>query len=97
MDVAGERTKGGQSSRHRERIARERASLIHLPRGRHVLHELTTAAIGRHGQATPDHLPEGGEVRGDAKALASAAECDTEAGHNFIEDEQGPRFVSNLS
>mmetsp|Transcript_508 Transcript_508/g.1557 ORF Transcript_508/g.1557 Transcript_508/m.1557 type:complete len:443 (+) Transcript_508:800-2128(+) len=73
--------------RHGQRVAAERASLVHGARGRHVLHDLALAAVGAHGEPPADHLAHGGEVRGDAPVLLRAAVGDAEAGHHLVKHE----------
>mmetsp|Transcript_34298 Transcript_34298/g.85468 ORF Transcript_34298/g.85468 Transcript_34298/m.85468 type:complete len:348 (-) Transcript_34298:500-1543(-) len=74
--------------RHRERVAREGARLVHGTRRRDHLHDVLTPAVRAHGEAAADDLAHGGEIGGHAKVLLRAAVGDAEAGHHLVEAEQ---------
>mmetsp|Transcript_25013 Transcript_25013/g.64556 ORF Transcript_25013/g.64556 Transcript_25013/m.64556 type:complete len:300 (-) Transcript_25013:599-1498(-) len=72
---------------HRERVARERARLVHRARGGNELHDLALAAVRADGQAAADDLAHGGHVGRDAEVLLSTAIRHAEARHHLVEDE----------
>src|SRR6478735_3652278 len=80
---------GGNAGSHRERIAAERSRLVDgAERGEHV-HESTLAAEDADGESAADDFAEGYEIGVDVVTLERTTERDTEAGHDFIDDEQG--------
>ena len=77
-----------QARRHRERVSRQRAGLIHRPQGCELFHDLASAAERAERQAAADHLAERRQVRPDAVMRLGAAERDAKSGHHLIEYEQ---------
>ena len=53
----------GQAGRHRQRVARERAGLVHRPVGRDVRHQVGAAAVRADRQPAADDLAERRQVR----------------------------------
>mmetsp|Transcript_1349 Transcript_1349/g.3817 ORF Transcript_1349/g.3817 Transcript_1349/m.3817 type:complete len:483 (+) Transcript_1349:151-1599(+) len=82
---------------HRERVARESASLVHRARRRDLLHDLLLAGVRTDGEAATDDLAEGGEVRLDAPVLLRATVRDAESGHHLVEHEDGAIGVAELA
>ena len=72
-----------------EWISRERARLVDGADGRDAIHDLGRSAVGAYRQPAADDLAERNEIGRDAEAILRAAHGDAEAGHDFIEDEQG--------
>ena len=85
---------GGQSGRHRDRVAGQGPGLIHRAGGRHEAHEIRAAAIRADRQAAPHDLAERRQVGAHAETLLGAARGDSEAGHHLIEDQQRPVGVT---
>eukprot|EP00982_Pelagococcus_subviridis_P013565 31264-Pelagococcus_subviridis.AAC.11 len=73
---------------HRERVTRQRARLIHRPRGGDHLHDLPLAAVRADGHAAADDLAHRREVRGHAPVLLRAPLGDPEPGHDLVEAQQ---------
>ena len=53
------------------------------------LHEVVVAAVGGEGHAVGDALGEDGEVGGDVEIFLDAGVGDSEAGDDFVEDQDG--------
>mmetsp|Transcript_27728 Transcript_27728/g.85715 ORF Transcript_27728/g.85715 Transcript_27728/m.85715 type:complete len:405 (-) Transcript_27728:166-1380(-) len=76
------------AGRHRERVARERARLVHRARGRDLLHDVAAPAVRADGQAAADDLAHRRHVGRHAEVLLRAAVVDAEARHDLVEDQQ---------
>lgn len=72
-----------------EGVAGEGSGLINGAVGGEEVHNFCFAAEGTDGEASADDFAKGGEVGGDVVEGLSAAGVDAEAGHDFIEDEEG--------
>ena len=70
--------------------------MIHRASGSHHFHGALAAAVGAHRQTAANHLAHGGEVGGDAKAGLGSAIGDAEAGHHFVEHQQGAVFTGDF-
>ena len=97
MDRRRQRIKRGDARRHRERVAGERARLVHRPQRCNLLHDLGAAPVRGHGQSTTDDFAERREVGYHTKGLDRTAVRDAEAGHDFVEDEQRAGFVGEVT
>ena len=95
IEVLAQHIQRRAAGRHRERVPGEGAGLVDRAAGRHQRHEVTSPAVGAHGEPSADDLAERGEVRGDAERLLSAAVRGAEAGDDLIEDEKGPLRVAD--
>mmetsp|Transcript_45647 Transcript_45647/g.87311 ORF Transcript_45647/g.87311 Transcript_45647/m.87311 type:complete len:245 (-) Transcript_45647:703-1437(-) len=84
---ARQNLKGLDARCHGQRVARERACLVHGPGRRHHLHDLLLPAVRPDRQTPADHLAHGGHVGGDAPVLLCATVRDAESRHHFIEAE----------
>ena len=82
---------------HRERIAAQRAGLIHRPRRSHHRHDVGPTAVGTNRQTSTDHLPHRGEVGCDTEVSLSPAIADAETRHHFIEHQQGAVFLGEFA
>ena len=79
----------GQPGRHRQRVARQRAGLVHGAQRRQAGHDVAPAAKGRRRHAAADDLAQAGHVRRDAVVRLRAAQRHAEAGHHLVEDQHG--------
>lgn len=77
----------GESGRHGQRVARERACLIDAAQRREVRHDVASSAEGRRRHAAADDLAQAGEVGGDAVERLSATQPHAEAAHHFVENQ----------
>mmetsp|Transcript_35555 Transcript_35555/g.105087 ORF Transcript_35555/g.105087 Transcript_35555/m.105087 type:complete len:295 (+) Transcript_35555:478-1362(+) len=73
-----------EAGRHCQRVARQRAGLVHGPGRRNLHHNLLLAAVCAHRHAAADDLAHSGQVRRDPKVLLRTALGDAEAGHDLI-------------
>ena len=86
--------RGGQlvenraTRRHRQRVARQRARLVHVAGRGEPLHQRPSAAERADRQAATDDLAEAGDVGPDTGELLGATPGHAEAGHHLVEDEQ---------
>ncbi len=71
-----------------KRIAAEGSGLVDRPQRRKHIHEAAFAAEDADGKAAADDFAQRHEVGIERIKLARAAECDTETGHDFVDDEQ---------
>ncbi len=81
----------------RHRVGAIRAAVQHDVLGLHVHDVLAGAEGGRAGRAAADRLGDAGDVGDDAVALLGAAEGDTEAGDDLVEDEQHAVLVAEAA
>ena len=58
-----------------------------------MIHDVGTSPEGSHRQTPADYLSEGAEVGGYARQFLDSSPSEAEAGHHFVEDEQGSMFV----
>jgi hypothetical protein len=59
------------------------------------VHEVGASGVGADGEAATEGLSVGGKVGGDAIELLGAPGCETEAGDDFIEDEDDTEFAGD--
>ena len=78
---------------HSQRIAAQRASLIHRAGRRNHLHDFALAAVGCDRQTAADYLAEAGDVGVDVIERLAAALSAAEAAHNLIADEQSAMLL----
>jgi len=79
----------GEAGGDGEGISGESACLIHGAIWGEVVHDFGATAEGADGEAAADDLSEGGEIGDDAAEFLVAAAGEAEAGHDFVEDEDG--------
>src|SRR5690606_35157590 len=77
------------AGRHREGIAGQRTRLVDGSRRRDALHQRATPAVRTDRQAATDYLPQRRQIGLDAESRLRTAVRDAEAGHDFVEDQQG--------
>src|SRR5207245_1933582 len=92
-----ERAQGGEPGRHRERVTRQRARLVHAAERRHVVHHAAPPAVGAHGQSAADDLAQAREVGAHAVELLGAAVGDAEARDHLVEDQERPVLRGDLA
>ena len=78
----------GESRRHGQGVARERARLVHRAFGGQVGHDFTTGCERPHREPAADDFAEAHHVGRDAIDFGRASGRQPEAGHDFVEDEQ---------
>ena len=88
LRMLAQMTEHGQSRGHGQRIARERARLVHRPQRRDQVHDLGFATVGAYGQAAADDLSQSSKVGLNAKERLRATVTQTKAGHDLIENQQ---------
>ena len=74
--------------RHRQRIAAQRAGLIHAAKRREAVHDFHAPAERPDRQTAADDFAKARQVRSDAKPLLRATGRETKARHHFIENQQ---------
>jgi hypothetical protein len=75
----------GQARRHRDRVARQCARLVHRAQRRDLLHDGALAAEGAHRHAAADHLAQRGQVGLDAVIALRARQAEPKPGHHLVE------------
>ena len=93
----GEELALGEAGDHGEGVAGEGAGLVDGAGGGKGVHDFGAAAEGADGEATADDFAEEGEVGMDAGEFLDAAEGEAEAGHDFVEDEEGAVGVGEVA
>ncbi len=78
-----------QAGAYGDRIAGQRARLVHRSHRRQLLHDVAPPAEGAHRHAAADHLAERGEIRCHAEEALGAARRDAISGHHLVEDQHG--------
>ncbi|EJK92630.1 hypothetical protein UUU_06160 [Klebsiella pneumoniae subsp. pneumoniae DSM 30104 = JCM 1662 = NBRC 14940] len=84
----------GEASRHGDRVAGEGARLIDRTGGSQGIHHLTAAAEGAYRHPAADDFPQTGQIRLHAVVSLSACQRHAEAGHHFVDNQQGAKFVA---
>lgn len=87
--AGGECAELGEAGGHGEGVSREGACLVDGAEGGEHVHDVCTAAEGSDGEAAADDFAEAGEVWGEVFEALDAGFAEAEAGHDFIEDEEG--------
>ena len=77
---------GGNACSHSQGIAREGSGLVHSSDWSNLLHDLATPTVGPYGEATANDFPQAGQVGSDTFPFLHAAQGNTEAGHDLVED-----------
>ena len=80
-----------QAGGDRERVAGQRAGLVHRTGRRDQRHQVLAAAVGADRQPAADDLAEAGQVGPHAVERLGAAAVDAEAGHHLVEDRAARR------
>src|ERR1051326_1186213 len=88
---------GSNACGHGQRIATEGARLINRPEWRQIIHDLCPPPESSHRQTAPNYFSKASQVRPDSKSLLRAAWRETEASHDFVENEQGVVCFCNLA
>ena len=84
----------GEARRHGDRVAGEGARLVDRASGRQGVHDLTAAAEGAYRHPTADDFPETGQIRLHAVISLGARQRHAEAGHHFVDDQQGAELIA---
>ena len=95
--VVAEVADGGVAGGHGEGVAAERAGLVDGAERGELIHELALAAEGSAWEAAADDFAEGDEVGVEVVEFERAAEGEAEAGHDFVDDEQGAVVVGEFA
>ena len=78
----------GEAGNHGEGVSAEGSRLVDGTIGRELIHDIGPSAEGSHGKSAADDLAHGGEVRGEVFEFLHTAFGETEAGHDFIENDE---------
>ena len=89
-------TEGPQPGGHRQRVAGQRAGLIHGAGGRDKRHQVGPSAVRADGQAAADDLPEAREIRGHARQRLRSARRRAETGDHLVEDRAATRAAVHM-
>ena len=92
-----EQLEGFDPGCHGQGVSTEGAGLVHRSGRRHHLHDVAATAVGADGKSATDHFAHGGEVGRHAEMGLRSAVADAEAGHHFVEHQQGAVFLGEFT
>ena len=97
LRVCGQDFELRETRRHRDRVARQRACLIHRAAGCDLLHQRARARVCTDRHAAADDLAEGHEVSAHAKVFLRAARRQAEARDDLVKDKQRAVLVAQAA
>ena len=87
----------GQPGRGGQRVAGQRAGLVHRPGRGQPVHDLRAAAERGRGQPAAHHLAERHQVAGHALEAVPAGAGDPEAGQHLVHDQQRAVLAADVA
>ena len=87
---------GRQTGGGRERVAGERARLVHGTGRGHHLHDGPLAPVGPQGKPSAYHLAQAGQIGLQSPGALGAFEPEPESGYHLVQYEQGARLPAEL-
>ena len=87
----------GETTDHGEGVSAEGAGLVDGAVGGELVHDVGATTEGADGESAADDFAHRGEVGGEGFEFLYAAFGETEAGHDFVEDEEGAMFGGDVA
>ena len=88
---------GCDTGGHTYGVSGEGTGLVHWSERADEVHDFARCAVGGNGHSSADYFAEGGDVGFDVAEVLVATPCGSEAGHDFVEDEEGVLFIADFA